>query len=52
MADHILISPEIDPIGFRVIREDLSDHYGLELEFEIADKHSQPLGGLGAINNA
>jgi endonuclease/exonuclease/phosphatase family metal-dependent hydrolase len=45
-ADQVFISPRILPVGFKVVREDLSDHYGLELEFELEPQTADAIGGL------
>lgn len=42
-VDQMFISRGIDTLGFRLIREDLSDHYGLELEFELEEKTDKPI---------
>jgi endonuclease/exonuclease/phosphatase family metal-dependent hydrolase len=44
-CDQIFVSPEIDVFGFKVIKKDLSDHYGLEIEFEFKSLDSKPVGG-------
>lgn len=45
-CDQIFVSPQIATAGFRLRQEDISDHFGLELEFEIRPNSANPIGGL------
>lgn len=42
-ADNIFVSNQIQIEGFRVVKENFSDHYGLELEFEIKQPTDRPV---------
>jgi endonuclease/exonuclease/phosphatase family metal-dependent hydrolase len=48
-CDQLFVSPEVTPISFSVVREDLSDHYGLAVEFKVADKKTMPIGGVEVV---
>lgn len=42
-ADNIFVSDQIQLEGFNLIKKDLSDHYGLEISFEIAKPSDRPV---------
>lgn len=45
-CDQMFVSKEIDVYGMQVLQKNLSDHLGLELEFEIKPIDFGPIGGL------
>lgn len=46
-CDHVYVSPGIDVFGLQVERKrDLSDHYGIEFDFEIRPKQANIIGDL------